>query len=110
MKATYLICPVLMLVFWAGCVTPQARLNQSQPTLPPGHHAQSFERMVTKTVSCLGINTPEELNNTFKLFLEKKFPKEEGYTIKNANSIRAGVTSRMVELKLININKMPTRL
>lgn len=52
MKATYLICPVLMLVFWAGCVTPQARLNQSQPTLPPGHHAQSFERMVTKTVSC----------------------------------------------------------
>ena len=53
-----------------------------------------------------GINAPEELNNTFRSFLDDKFPKEEGYSAKTASSIRAGVTSRMVELKLIKIEKI----
>ena len=53
-----------------------------------------------------GINTPEDLNQSFHDFLERAFPTEDGYTEKSANSIRAGVTSRMVELGLIRIKKI----
>ena len=53
-----------------------------------------------------GINTPEELNQSFHVFLEEAFPTEDGYTEKSANSIRAGVTSRMVELGLVEIKKI----
>ncbi len=56
-----------------------------------------------------GTNTPEGLNNVIRPFLDEKFPKERGYSVKSANSIRAGVTSRMVELKLINIEKVGGR-
>ena len=45
-------------------------------------------------------------NKKIRPFLEEKFPKEGGYSEKTANSIRAGVTSRMVELKLIKIEEM----
>jgi len=56
-----------------------------------------------------GINTPEKLNDAILPFLEENFPKENGYTTKFANSIRAGVISRMVELKLIKIEKIEGR-
>jgi len=55
------------------------------------------------------VNTPEGLNKVIKPFLEEEFPKKGGYSVKSANSIRAGVTSRMVELKLIKIEKMRGR-
>ncbi len=56
-----------------------------------------------------GVDTPEGLNHTIKPFLDERFPKHGGYSIKSANSIRAGLTSRMVELKLIRIVKKDGR-
>ena len=53
-----------------------------------------------------GVNTPNTLNNNTKPFLEKNFSKKEEYSTKAANSLRAGVTSRMVELKLVKIKKL----
>lgn len=55
------------------------------------------------------VNTPDDMNKKIRPFLEERFPKEKGYSVKTANSLRAGITSRMVELKLIEIEKMGGR-
>ena len=49
MKASYLICSVLMPLFLIGC----AQMEVSSDSVPPGgQHSQAFEKTVTKTLSC----------------------------------------------------------
>ncbi len=49
MKASYLICSVLMPLFLIGC----AQMETSSDSVPPGsQHFQTFEKTVTKTLSC----------------------------------------------------------
>jgi len=49
MKASYLICSVLMPLFLIGC----AQMEVSSDSVPPGgQHSQAFEKTVTKTLKC----------------------------------------------------------
>jgi|GEM_PF-2834368 hypothetical protein len=69
--------------------------------------AELFRFIVTKITE--GLNTPDHMNSSLKLFLEERFPKEKGYTDKSVASLRAGITSRMVELKVIKLDKKGSR-
>lgn len=52
-----------------------------------------------------GNDNPDALNSSIKKYLEKNYPKKNGYSQTTANSIRAGLTSRMTELGLTKIIK-----
>lgn len=48
MRATYLSCFVFIIVLWTGCVSPEKKVMETQT----GQHPQTFEKTITKTVSC----------------------------------------------------------
>ncbi len=72
------------------------------------HSEAKLFRFVVGKIS-EGLNTPDSLNSSLKPFLEEKFPKKRGYSDKSVASLRAGITSRMVELKVIKLDKKGSR-
>jgi len=52
MKATYLKNLVLVSLFLTGCAQMETVKMKSNSVLPPGQHAQTFEKTITMTVRC----------------------------------------------------------
>lgn len=71
------------------------------------HKTNSEKRLFEFVISQIknGNNTPEKLKDMIIPFLEEELPKEDGYSEKAANSIRASLISRMAELNIIKIEK-----
>lgn len=53
--------------------------------------------------------TPDELNEMMMTFLNQEYRDDKSYTIDIARSLRVGLTSRMVELRLIENNRLNGR-
>ncbi len=63
MKASYLVCSVFMPLFLIGCAQMEV---SSDSVLPGSQHSQTFEKTVTKTLSC-----------NYLLFLPEDYDKKQ---------------------------------
>ena len=52
MRTAYLFLFIFAASFLIGCTQTGKVENKTQSFLPPGHHAQAFEKEITRTVSC----------------------------------------------------------
>jgi predicted peptidase len=52
MKAIRLVCFLFVAVFLVGCGQMEKNKMVSNPVLAPGQHSQSFEKAITKNLSC----------------------------------------------------------
>ena len=52
MRTNYLMCLVCIPLFLVGCVQMEKTKVKSHPALPPGQHSQTFDKTITKTLSC----------------------------------------------------------
>jgi predicted peptidase len=52
MRTAYLFLFIFVASFLIGCTQTGEVENKTQSFLPPGHHAQAFEKEITRTVSC----------------------------------------------------------